>query len=40
MKYILMLVAFAALLGTATATSREDCCNGGACCIVHAACCH
>ena len=33
MKYLLMIVAAIALIGTANATSRSaDCCGGGACC--------
>src|SRR6266436_5257871 len=35
MKYLLMIVAAIALVGTANATSRSaDCCGGGACCLI------
>src|ERR1700682_809033 len=35
MKYLLMIVAAIALVGTANATSRSaDCCGGGACWLV------
>ncbi len=38
MKYLLMILAAMAFIGTANATSRSaDCCAGGACCMV--ACC-
>jgi hypothetical protein len=36
MKYLLVLVAVFAFVASATAT---DCCNGGACCLVHLSCC-
>ena len=40
MKYLLILVATLALVGTANAKSRSaSCCNGGACCKAHAHCC-
>jgi hypothetical protein len=40
MKYLLVLVAAFAFVGSATATSRStDCCDGGACCLVHLSCC-
>ena len=40
MKYLLMIVAAIALVGTASATSRSaDCCGGGACCLVNLSCC-
>src|ERR1017187_4801131 len=40
MKYLLIVSALAALLGTAQATSRSaDCCNGGGCCHPGSACC-
>jgi hypothetical protein len=40
MKYLLMIVAAIALVGTANATSRSaDCCGGGACCLVKLSCC-
>ena len=40
MKYLLMIVAALAFVGTANATSRSaDCCGGGACCLVKTSCC-
>jgi hypothetical protein len=40
MKYLLMIVAAIALVGTANATSRSaDCCGGGACCLLKLSCC-
>jgi hypothetical protein len=40
MKYLLMIVAAIALVGTANATSRSaDCCGGGACCAIKPPCC-
>jgi hypothetical protein len=40
MKYLLMIVAAIALIGTANATSRSaDCCGGGACCLLNLSCC-
>lgn len=41
MKYLLMILAAMALVGTATATaeSADDCCGGGACCLVKVSCC-
>jgi hypothetical protein len=40
MKYLLMIVAAIALVGTANATSRSaDCCGGGACCPLKLSCC-
>ena len=40
MKYLLMIVAALALVGTANATSRSaDCCGGGPCCLVKLSCC-
>ncbi len=39
MKYLLTILAALALVGTATATSLSDCCDGGACCMVHLGCC-
>src|SRR6267143_2784365 len=40
MKYLLMLIAALALLGTAQATSTAaDCCGGGACCFPDSPCC-
>jgi hypothetical protein len=40
MKYLFMIVAALALVGTASATSRSaDCCGGGACCLVNPGCC-
>ena len=41
MKYLLMIVAALALVGTASATSRSaDCCNGGGgCCLIKLGCC-
>jgi hypothetical protein len=40
MKYLLMIVAAIALVGTANATSRSaDCCGGGACCPIKPPCC-
>ena len=41
MKYLLMIVAAMALVGTANATSRSaDCCGGGdGCCLIKASCC-
>ena len=40
MKYLFMIVAAIALVGTASATSRSaDCCGGGACCLVNLSCC-
>jgi hypothetical protein len=39
MKYLLMIVAALALVGTANATSRSaDCCSGG-CCPFKLPCC-
>jgi hypothetical protein len=39
MKYLLTILAALALVGTATATSRADCCDGSACCMAHVGCC-
>jgi len=40
MKYLLMIVAAIALVGSASATSRSaDSCGGGACCMVNLSCC-
>ena len=40
MKYLLMIVAALALIGTANATSRSACCcKGGACCRLKVPCC-
>jgi hypothetical protein len=39
MKYLLMMVAALALVGTANATSRSATCCGGACCLVKSSCC-
>jgi hypothetical protein len=40
MKYLLMIVAALALMGTANATSRfADCCGGGTCCLIKSNCC-
>jgi hypothetical protein len=40
MKYLLMITAALALIGTASAKSRPaDCCQGGACCKAQSACC-
>jgi len=39
MKYILLLLTSVALIGSASAVSNTDCCNGGVCCIIHAGCC-
>jgi len=40
MKYLLMIIAALALVGSATATSQSaDCCTGGACCKAHLGCC-
>lgn len=39
MKYLFLLIAAFALVGTATATSQSDCCTGGACCAAHLGCC-
>jgi hypothetical protein len=41
MKYLLMIVAALALVGTANATSRSaDCCGGGGgCCLIKLGCC-
>jgi hypothetical protein len=41
MKYLLMIVAAMALVGTATATSStaDDCCGAGACCPIKVSCC-
>jgi hypothetical protein len=41
MKYLLILLAGIALIGTASATSQsaDDCCGGGACCLVKIGCC-
>jgi hypothetical protein len=40
MKYLLMIVAALALVGTANATSRSaDCCPGGGCCPFKMRCC-
>lgn len=40
MKYLLMLMAATALIGTAYATSRSaDCCGGGSCCGANQICC-
>jgi len=42
MKYLLMIIATVALIGTASAAPRNaaaSCCNGGACCKANSACC-
>ena len=40
MKYLLMIVAALALVGTANATSRSaDCCGGNGCCLIKLPCC-
>ena len=39
MKYLLMIVAAMALVGTANATSRSADCCGGPCCLVKSSCC-
>jgi hypothetical protein len=40
MKYLWMIVAAIALVGTASATSRSaDCCGGDVCCLVDLSCC-
>src|SRR5204863_5897101 len=40
MKYLMMILAAIALVGTASATSRSaDCCDGGMCCMVNSSCC-
>jgi hypothetical protein len=40
MKYLLMIVAALAFVGTANATSRSaDCCGVGGCCLVKLSCC-
>jgi hypothetical protein len=40
MKYLLMIVAAIALIGTVSATSRSaDCCGGGICCPLQSSCC-
>ena len=38
MKYLLMIVAALAFVGTANATSRSADCGGG-CCLVKTSCC-
>src|SRR5881394_654637 len=40
MKYLLMIIAALALVGTASATSSSaDCCGGGGCCPIKMPCC-
>ena len=42
MKYLLMILATVAMIGTASAAPRNaaaSCCNGGACCKANSACC-
>jgi hypothetical protein len=40
MKYILLIVAIAGMLGTASATSDSpDCCGGGGICCMGGGCC-
>jgi hypothetical protein len=40
MKYLLIIVAALALVGTANATSRSaDCCGGNGCCLIKLPCC-
>ena len=43
MKYLILIAALAATIGLAGATGSSpkasDCCDGGACCSVHSACC-
>ncbi len=40
MKYLLMIIAALALVGTASATSRSaDCCGGNGCCPIKVGCC-
>jgi hypothetical protein len=40
MKYLLMIIAALAFVGSASAISRSaDCCGGGACCHIGAGCC-
>ncbi len=39
MRYLLMIIAALALVGSATATSQSDCCTGGVCCVAHLGCC-
>ena len=39
MKYLILIAAIAAVIGTARATSRSaDCCDGGSCCTGQACC--
>ncbi len=39
MKYILLILTSVALIGSASAVSATDCCNGCLCCLVQAGCC-
>jgi len=39
MKYLFLILVATALVSTVSATSRTDCCTGGACCMVHLSCC-
>ena len=39
MKYLSIIIAVMAFIGSATATSSLDCCGGGACCGPSMGCC-
>jgi hypothetical protein len=39
MKYLLMIIAAMAFVGSATATSESDGCCPGACCLIAKSCC-
>jgi hypothetical protein len=39
MKYLLLILAAAAFVSTASAVSRIDCCTGSACCMMNLSCC-